>query len=449
MAEAYTNASLVHPLAVVLFVVFGGLAMVSRPATALALVLGYSFFVVPSQRVMVGSIDMPFYRIIGILLLLRFFSAGALQRTRLERADAAIILFFIFRLAFASVRGGSMMNALGEIGDLTLYYALGRFALSDRDSLVRFITAMAVFMPIIAGFIILEKSTSRNLFSIYGGVFEYTPIRFGKLRAQAAFVHPIIAGVIFGTLIPLFIGARFASAGKPLVRTVHGIAILSASICVFATASSTPLLAMFGGLAFLAAFPWRRFFPMVAQVGIVLGLLIHLLSNGGLHHLLFARLSFVTGSTGYHRYLLWDSFLDSFSSWFLIGKLGLTSGGVSLVDVTCQYIAVGLQGGIVLLALFLYLLWQGAKSSVLLVRSSVNPSDRFLSYTVGAWVFSNVLAFSAVTYFGQGVSVFAIIFGGAVAVASNAKRLIVFRPLRERGSGLAPGSGMSAPASFR
>ena len=54
---------------------------------------------------------------------------------------------------------------------------------------------------------ILEHLTGRNVFSVFGGVPEFTVIREGKLRAQAAFAHAIVAGYGGGkSRFSLFVG---------------------------------------------------------------------------------------------------------------------------------------------------------------------------------------------------------------------------------------------------
>lgn len=447
-AQFYTNTNLVHPLAVALLLVVSALIFVTRPGVAVALVLGFSFLVVPSQRVIIFTVDMPFYRIIGLIAMLRLMTGGSATRLRLETSDLILAIFIAVKLGMALIRGVGIMNPIGQVGDLGLYYLIGRLGLRDRASIISFLTVLAAFMPLLFFFMVLEKSTTRNLFSIYGGVFEFTPIRFGKLRAQAAFVHPIIGGVVFATLIPLFVGMWVLMKRSPGNRILQASAILCSIVCVFATASSTPLLAMFGAFGFFLLYPFRAFISTLAQFAFIFGVSVHLLSNGGLHHLLFARLSFVTGSTGYHRYMLWDSFLQSFTSWFLAGQPKLLRTGANLADVTCEYIAVGLSGGMLLLIIFLGLLAECTRVIVGLVRASSNPSDRFLAYSLGAWLFANCLAFSAVTYFGQGVSVFAVVFGGVISLGSLVRRGSV-RPKRvENRPGARGGRERIGPAAF-
>ncbi len=66
-------------------------------------------------------------------------------------------------------------------------------------------SSRVILVPLVAA-MLYEKATGRNVFAVLGGVSEMTLIREGKLRAQGAFQHPILAGTFGATVLPLMVG---------------------------------------------------------------------------------------------------------------------------------------------------------------------------------------------------------------------------------------------------
>ena len=87
---------------------------------------------------------------------------------------------------------------------------------------------------------ILEHVTGRNVFSIFGGVPEFALIRDGKIRAQAVFAHPIVAGTVGANLLALFIGLWW-QRGKS--KMLAGAGVVSALVMTIASSSATPVAA--------------------------------------------------------------------------------------------------------------------------------------------------------------------------------------------------------------
>src|SRR5260370_26047804 len=49
-----------------------------------------------------------------------------------------------------------------------------------------------------------EQIPQQNVFGLLGGVRSVPEIREGRIRSQAVFQHPILAGTFGATLLPLF-----------------------------------------------------------------------------------------------------------------------------------------------------------------------------------------------------------------------------------------------------
>src|ERR1019366_3695406 len=107
---------------------------------------------------------------------------------------------------------------------------------------------LALLVIPLAVLMIVEKTTARNVFSIFGGVPEFTEQREGHLRCQAAFRHPILAGTFGATSLPLFIGLWFQGRRARTLALLGGI---SACVIAIAASSGTALMTMLlGGVGF-------------------------------------------------------------------------------------------------------------------------------------------------------------------------------------------------------
>lgn len=417
LSAEYTNVNNVHPLGVVGLVVAAIGVFMVKPSHALVVALLFSWVVVPSQRVIVGGIDFSFYRLIGLVLLFRIAAFGQWSWNRPHAVDYAIVFLCAIQVLATAVRSGSVVNSIGTAGDFLLYYGLGRVCITNLQTWRVFIKPFAVATVAVCIPLTIEKFTGRNFLALFGGVPEITLVRDGKLRAQAAFVHPIIAGVILAGLVPVFLSLRRKASSIDGSLFVFGAA--AGVYATLLTSSSTPLGSLLFGILVFAVFTRRAAVPWVVTGFVLLGLFLHVFSASGLHHILFARTTFVAGSTGWHRYLLWDAAISRFGDWAAVGVNSTADWGRGLQDVTCQYIAAGVRGGLLALGALLVALGISARSCW---RKSLGPSlvENRIYWGMFAWLAANAVAFIAVTYFGQGTTMFAAILGAisSIAVAS-------------------------------
>lgn len=410
----YTNATSVHPLGLVLLAVCCVAIFSSRPQVGLAISVLFSWAVVPSQRIILLGVDFSFYRIVGVVLLVRLLLQPALRQMRWGAADWGVTGFAGVIVLATATRGGEVVNSIGQVGDFVVYYSVGRLCISTCEDWARFVKAMAVATVLVAIPLTIEKLTGRNLFSAFGGVPAITPVRDGKLRAQAAFVHPIIGGVIVASLVPVFLSLR--STASPAARWFLLAAACSGVYAVLLTASSTPLMALAAGLASYSLFSQRRLLGSFVFGLTMIGAVLHVISASGLHHLVFARFTPISGSTGYHRYLLWDAAITRFPEWALFGVNSTGHWGRGLNDVTCEYIAAGVRGGMAAVLCLVFVLVVTAQSTW--CRSLGGPVGvRRIHWGMFSWLAANMMAFTAVTYFGQGISIFCVGLGALVSIS--------------------------------
>ena len=123
---------------------------------------------------------------------------------------------------------------------------------------------------------------------------------------------------------------------------------------------------------------------------------------------LIGRVSSITGGTGWHRVYLIDSAIMYFNEWWLIGTR-ITAHWMPYVlpidpnnvDITNHYILVGIEGGIVSLILFLYLLVKCFSGLGLSVKYYENKSSSLAIFvwSLGVSLFTYVVSFISVSMF--------------------------------------------------
>jgi len=123
---------------------------------------------------------------------------------------------------------------------------------------------------------------------------------------------------------------------------------------------------------------------------------------------LLGRLSDLVGGGGYHRAYIIDNFVNSFSAWWLAGTnetsewmpTTIEGGGA---DITNQFVADGLNGGLLELILSITLIvrcFQAVKRAMQTLGGSEPASERFY-WALGATLVGNIGVLFSVTYFDQ------------------------------------------------
>ena len=397
---SYTNQTSVHPVGFVVLALLSTLVFTLPSRWSLAPLLILACFVPAGQRVVVAGMDFTFLRLLVIAYWVRIIAFKDYQGLRLIALDYAVVAWtlvvaFVFILQWGNAwaitnRAGTIYESIGIY--ITLRCLLRSWADVERTILVLAIVAMCA-----AGFFMIEKQTGRNMASVMGGVREFTQVREGRLRAQGAFSHPIMAGCFFAIVLVLSSGL-FMARRKRTLSMAGGIA--SATIVIMC-ASSTPLLAVFsGGIAM--AFAWtRENMRLFRYFMAVLLIVLHFVMEGPVWALI-ARVSAVGGSTGWHRKHLIDKTVENFGEWVLLGTKSTAHWGNGLQDVTNQYILEGVRGGIWGMALFVTVIILAFRAVGKSLASEPNRGGQFwVKWAVGASLFTHCMSFIGVSYFGQ------------------------------------------------
>jgi len=231
-----------------------------------------------------------------------------------------------------------------------------------------------------------------------GGVPEYTVVRDGKLRCQGAFAHSITAGSFSASLLPLFMAAR--KIGKRPHLLMY-IGLVTASLITVATASSGPALAYLAGWVGIGLWYFRNHMRKI-RWGVALSLIfLHLVMKAPVWALML-KVKIFGASTAYHRYRLFDQFVNRFDEWWLTGVQSTASWGFWLFDVTNHFIRIAVDGGLITLVLFIAVLSYCLQSVGMAIKAGhLSTDEQKVAWALGASLFVHVISFFGVSYFDQ------------------------------------------------
>jgi len=396
----YDNVTTLHPLGLAAILVLSLAILIVRRKYVLIPIIIIACFISTAQRIVVFRLDFTSLRILVFVGWLRVILKKEFTAFSWNPLDKIIIIWAITRtltyvLLWKTVP--SFVAKLGQAVDMVGMYFLFRMVIRDIDDTV-FITKsfIIISIPVFLAFLI-EKSTARNIFSILGGVPEYTPIRHGRLRCQGAYPHPIIAGGFWASMIPLFLAMIWQQKN----RLFGFLGVITSSTIVITTMSSTPLLGLVAGLIGFCFFGLRYKIKLLFLSLIVALFGLHLYMKAPVWALIY-RVGVIGGSTGYHRFRLIDSTIRNFKEWWLIGIKDTAHWGFLMYDITNQYVAQAVRGGLITLILYIFLIRAVFRNLDGKLREpSLTKSNMVYIWSIMAALFVHLVQFLAVSYFGQ------------------------------------------------
>jgi hypothetical protein len=351
----------------------------------------------PDQRIYIFDLDFTTLRFCIFFAVLRLFLYDEVRPIKWNTFDKLFFSWVVVGAAVYVVQWHNMRAAIYKSG--ILYDSIGlywifRMSIRSWDDIHRVVKWFAIFAVISAPLIIYERITHRNLFALLGHVEG--EFHAGRFRCEGPFPHFIMMGLFWASIVPLFAAYFAAWRSKPL----YALAAVSALICVLLSASSTPYLALAATAFFAALWKYRRYGRLIV-LGIGASIFaLHVVMNNPVWHLV-CRINVFSGSTGWHRFLLFDRFVTNIGEWFLIGCHGVEHWGVYKGDITNQYVLEGVRGGALTLALFIILIVQAVRIPAICSMASRNRETRILYWGVCVSILGHCVSFWGVSYFGQ------------------------------------------------
>ena len=391
------NQTLLHPLAVAFLFLMIILMFFLPRRFAIFPVLLIACYITTWQRIVIAGLDFSFLRIILIVGFLRIIMRSEHQNFKIENIDKIFVIWVFFSIVMNVILNkttGAFINRLGLGLDASSAYFFIRIILRDEKDTENLIKALILISIPICAAMLNEQLTNRNLFSVLGGVPEFTHIRDGRLRSQGAFAHPILAGTFGSFLFPLTVGLFFKNNnGKFLIVG------LFTSLCITITSSSSgPALSLLG--AILGLFFWLFHKRMrVIFWSAIFGLTcLHFIMTGPVWALI-ARAGVIGGSTAGFRYRLVNSAITRIDEWWLFGTKNAMYWGWGLQDICNMYIRVGIDGGLLCLILFVTIIFLSFKIVGNVIRETHQKNLKKYLWAIGCAYFSHTVAFMGVAYF--------------------------------------------------
>ena len=215
------NNTLLHPLGLAALIILCAAVLFVRRRWVVPAMLMLACFIPSAQRISPATLDFHFLRIIVLAGWVRVLLRGEVSGFKFKPIDGFVIAWAVCSSIVHILGQGTvaaLINRLGFMYDALGMYFLFRMIVRDWSDVITIARAAAcISVPVAAAFV-FEKATGRNVFSVFGGVPEYTTVRQGKLRCQGAFAHPILAGCFWAALCPMISWKPFP-ANRPSFRS--------------------------------------------------------------------------------------------------------------------------------------------------------------------------------------------------------------------------------------
>lgn len=360
-----------------------------------------SIFCLPlGQVLVVGGIHFSMARILIIVGLVRVLISKNRFAGKINGIDTTFVMLAVSGLVVFSLQWLDVHQFIYSVGaflDMVGAYFILRFLIRDGDDLRQIVNVFAIIAVTQSACMVAEQITKQNPFGLLGG-FRLTPAeRNGQIRSQGAFEVYITAGVFGATLVPLFVW--FWSVGRHKVAAAAGL--IGATAMTICSNSSTSWLAYVGGLVGLCFWPLRRRMRAVRWAIVILLVGLHLVMKAPVWALI-GRIDLTGSSSGYHRYMLVDNCIRHFRAWWLLGCKDYNTWGWDMWDLSNQYVAYALVGGIWTLVLFVAVI---SRSFGLIgkTRKAVagNLGQEWRVWCTGAALLTHVVACFGIGYFDQ------------------------------------------------
>jgi hypothetical protein len=333
-------------------------------------------------------------------------------------ASAFIFVIFNQKNIDLSYRLGNVYDGLG-------IYLIVRALMRDFDDVVLNVKMLGIMIIPVAAFFMIEHSTGKNPFSFLGGVPLLSEVRDGRIRCQGPFKHSILAGTFGATVLPLLVGLRVYSTRNRVLSTG---AILASIVIILASSSSGPFMAFLAEIFGLICWYFRGNMRAIRWGIAIFFVALHVYMKDPVWFLI-ARISDLVGGGGYYRSALINAAVVHFDEWWLSGTAHTRhwmatgiSGNPDMVDIVNHYVAQAVNGGLLALVLFIWLIVKCFEVNGSAVRDETRFSfpERFFIWSMGCTVLGHVVSFLSVSYFDQMTLFWYFIIGASAVIGRDA-----------------------------
>jgi hypothetical protein len=420
------SETILHP-AVAVVLLFTIVLMLRLPRKYAAIPFLMTAFLVPrGQEIYFLGQHWYALRILILTAFVRLFRAKFQVGGGMNTVDRIFVLWACYRVG--AILLTNWPSGAGEQAAFLIQvfggYFLLRHLIQDEEDIARAAKALAIVAAVLGLSMLDEHIRNVNIFGYLGGARLIPELRNGAIRAQATLGHSILAGSFGATVVPLFFWLWHSGRAKGLAA----LGIAGAILMVFSSASSTPTLALVAGVGVLFLWPVRGSMRL-ARWGIVLILVLFGLVMKAPVWFIIAHINVVSGSGGYDRAMLIDTFIRHLKDWWLIGTNQNGVWGYDMWDLSNQFVAEGEQGGLVTFVCFLAII-SISFSKLGKMRNRVGPQAQWLPWSLGAVMIAHIFAYFGVSYWDQNQ----IWWFAFLAMISTATVALQNEPVKREGS---------------
>jgi hypothetical protein len=408
----------------VIFAVIAGVLVAALPRRAALIPLLVAAAYTPRLPIIeIGPASLSVLRVLVAIGVVRAIIRGERLANGVNIVDRLVFVWAFLLIAISVFHTSDAWTfriglVWGELG----FYVLCRIFLRDAQDVRRVFGFLVVALAPLAALMLLEKYTGHNYFSVLGlaevGFADVVNVRDGHIRAYGPFFHPILAGTVGATCVPMALYLWRSHRARALIGLAAGFGI------VFASTSTGPVLMALSTC--LAMFIWRVRERLImirwAAVMAIIGL--QLVMNDPVYFLM-ARIDVAGGSQGWHRAQLIRSSIIHLDEWWAVGTeytrhwmpTGIPANQTH-TDITNHILAMGVVGGLPLLIVFVSVLLAAFRTVGRGLGASAHEplGSRFLIWTLGAMLFGQVVNFFSISLFDHSVMFFYLILAAIGAV---------------------------------
>lgn len=349
-------------------------------------------------------------RFLEIACFVRVIARREFVFSHLNELDRLFLLLYGYTtIAFLLNSTEGQAYLIGVAVDATLCYFIFRGLVGDIGDFRWFLRALALLLIPYVALLFVETRTGQNPFALIAGRAIIDWYREGRPRCMGSFRHPSLLGTFGASFLPLYIGLAMGKTDR--TWGIIGV-VLCAGIALLSN-SGGPIGAVAIGLT--GWFLWTMRTRMrIIRRGLLGSLILFALLMKAPVWYLPAKVSFITGGDAWHRSYLMDMAARNIGKWWLWGMpiaqtadwfpydLEATGGA----DITNQFLAFGLAGGLLAIILFILLLVRCYKSQGKAMRtvrsSSSKPTEtEFLLWGLGVMLTVHIVNWFAISYFDQ------------------------------------------------
>lgn len=378
----------------------------SRRAAVLGIIAAVCY-ITQSQQVDIVGFHFTSARVVLMAGLFRIFIRNEVHQIRLNSIDKCLAAYVVLSTLIATVGAGGAIEVLvyqlGFAYNVLVSYFVFRGLVTNLLDVETTLADLAILIVPFSLFMIQESINGRNFFSFFGGVGATDQFRDGHFRCEAAFRSPITAGTLGATLMPLFVGLFLVNPNRR--RSLVGI--LAATLIVWASRSSGPLIAYGSGLLALVFWRWRRRMRVFRWGVLIFLVSLHLYMKAPVWFFM-GHVSDIVGGGGWYRAEIIDQAVNHFDSWWLCGTTDTSSWTVTPLaeggaDLTNQFVSAAVKGGITGLVIFVLIFVRSFRYLGLAMQKvrGVEWNVEFLLWVVGAALYGTLVNFFSVSYFDQ------------------------------------------------